>query len=258
MLTVGNAEEHEKSAEILEKFDQSIVDLYAEATGLPEKRIRDMMQAETWMTASDALEAGFVHEVQGRAAVKKTSVGNQAFVVANGVRWPSNAVRSAPASAAPAPRVPSQEELRKKEAERIKMINSLIPHVQSAEGRRVLQGARDRGFGLMDVWDEVLELEREEKQLVHLAKERGERLLGIRPASDASSKFSDDPDVQLLRKILNVRTPPSRVVEEDEKPNPGQEEFDAAKRTSESGNPKISYDEDTQIDFVRSLGKKLQ
>lgn len=64
-VAVGDAEDLRKAAEVLEKFGTSLVGIYAQKSGLPEDEIREMMDAETWLSADEALEKGFVDEVVG-------------------------------------------------------------------------------------------------------------------------------------------------------------------------------------------------
>ena len=62
-LSMGNASDMRKMAEILEKLDGSLADTYVAKTGKSEKVIRAMMDEETWFNAAEALEAGMVDEV---------------------------------------------------------------------------------------------------------------------------------------------------------------------------------------------------
>jgi len=61
----GNAKELRKCADDLEKNDETIRGVYLDRTAgkLTEDEIRDMMDAETWLTATECLEKGFVDEV---------------------------------------------------------------------------------------------------------------------------------------------------------------------------------------------------
>lgn len=61
-VAVGNATEMRKKADTLDKFADSLAGIYARRTGLPDDEIRDMMHDETWMSAEEALEKGFVDE----------------------------------------------------------------------------------------------------------------------------------------------------------------------------------------------------
>jgi ATP-dependent Clp protease protease subunit len=63
-ITMGNANELRKLAEDLDKVRDSIVPVYAEKTGLDDKTIKELMDAETWFTADEAAELGFADEVQ--------------------------------------------------------------------------------------------------------------------------------------------------------------------------------------------------
>lgn len=59
----GTAEEHRKSAAVLDKVKETIVSEYAKKTGLPTEKISQMMSEETWMTAQEAKDYGFVDVV---------------------------------------------------------------------------------------------------------------------------------------------------------------------------------------------------
>jgi len=62
-ITLGDAPEHAKMAEILEKHDQSIASIYAKRTGRRASTWLKYMGEETWFTASEAKEARLVDEV---------------------------------------------------------------------------------------------------------------------------------------------------------------------------------------------------
>lgn len=56
----GNQHEMREVADILEKINANMIDMYADNTNLGKRAIKDMLKAETWMTAQDAKENGFV------------------------------------------------------------------------------------------------------------------------------------------------------------------------------------------------------
>lgn len=62
-LAMGNSEDLLATAAVLEKVDASIVADYVAKTGQTEAQVRDWMSAETWFTAAEALDAGFVDAV---------------------------------------------------------------------------------------------------------------------------------------------------------------------------------------------------
>jgi ATP-dependent protease ClpP protease subunit len=61
--TWGNAEDHARSAKLLDEMSDEIAGIYAERTGKPQKEMRDRMRKETWMSAETAVSEGFADEV---------------------------------------------------------------------------------------------------------------------------------------------------------------------------------------------------
>ena len=59
----GNSEEMRQRAEILDKIDDTLVSGYAALTGLTDEQVRNMMKSETWMSAKEAKELGFVDNI---------------------------------------------------------------------------------------------------------------------------------------------------------------------------------------------------
>jgi ATP-dependent Clp protease protease subunit len=67
-FAAGNAAEFRKWADDLDKAAETIIAVYEAKTGLPREEIIALLDAETWMTAEEAVEKGFADEV---AAEKK-------------------------------------------------------------------------------------------------------------------------------------------------------------------------------------------
>ena len=67
-ISAGDADDMRKAADVLEKSKGSLVLSYVAKTGKDAAEISDLMDAETWMTAGEAVEAGFADTVgeQGR------------------------------------------------------------------------------------------------------------------------------------------------------------------------------------------------
>ena len=65
-MEVGDANAMRKMADLLDKTASSIILPYANKTGMEEDKIKELMDAETWMTASEALEYGFIDETAGK------------------------------------------------------------------------------------------------------------------------------------------------------------------------------------------------
>lgn len=62
-LAWGNAEEMRGMADTLDKIDASLVGIYTARTGKSEEDVRAMLQAETYLTAQEAKDAGFADVV---------------------------------------------------------------------------------------------------------------------------------------------------------------------------------------------------
>ena len=58
-VAMGNADELRKNADTLEKMSGNILQAYSRSQYTPEE-VADLMKSETWMTAQDALDAGFI------------------------------------------------------------------------------------------------------------------------------------------------------------------------------------------------------
>ena len=62
-MTVGDADELRKQAEMMDKLNENIVDVYRKKTGLRKSQIRAFMDNEEWWTANEAKANGFVDKV---------------------------------------------------------------------------------------------------------------------------------------------------------------------------------------------------
>lgn len=59
----GDAEDMRRYAELLDQVEGSLVQAYVEATGKTAEEIHALLEAETWMFGSEAVEAGFAHKI---------------------------------------------------------------------------------------------------------------------------------------------------------------------------------------------------
>ena len=62
-MAVGDAGELRKTADLMDKFNDQIVDTYRKKTGLRKSEIKQLMNDETWFTASEAKAKGFVDKI---------------------------------------------------------------------------------------------------------------------------------------------------------------------------------------------------
>ena len=67
-ITWGTAADHQKSAEMLDKLSAQYGRVYADRSGKDQAAIREMMLAETWLSAEEAVTAGLATEVISEAA----------------------------------------------------------------------------------------------------------------------------------------------------------------------------------------------
>lgn len=71
----GDRNKLQKTIDILDKIKSQMVDVYYEKTGIEKAEIVKMMDAETWLTASEAKEKGFVDEITGSMKIAANAMG---------------------------------------------------------------------------------------------------------------------------------------------------------------------------------------
>lgn len=64
----GTVKQVENYATTMRKFNDSIRDLYAKKTGMRKEEVSKLMDNETWMTATEAKEKGFITNITGSVA----------------------------------------------------------------------------------------------------------------------------------------------------------------------------------------------
>lgn len=69
-IAIGDAASMRKEADVLDKIAGTLVSTYADKTGKDEEEIRKMMDDETWLTAEEAKEHGFVDVITGEKKQK--------------------------------------------------------------------------------------------------------------------------------------------------------------------------------------------
>ncbi len=66
---MGDAEDLRDMADVIDKLQDSIVNIYSKRTEMDESELRAMMNAETWLNATDALKYGFTDTVTDKMDV---------------------------------------------------------------------------------------------------------------------------------------------------------------------------------------------
>jgi ATP-dependent protease ClpP protease subunit len=71
IMASGNAKDLRNMADMLDRNTTILVGIYAKRTKLPADTLTAMLDAETWLTATEAVAQGFADEVAGSPAAEK-------------------------------------------------------------------------------------------------------------------------------------------------------------------------------------------
>lgn len=82
----GDFHDMQHAAEMLKQANRSIASAYTTKTGMSEKDVLDLMDAETWITAQDAVDYGLIDEIAG---VAKETTAPLALVASSGNLLPA-------------------------------------------------------------------------------------------------------------------------------------------------------------------------
>lgn len=72
-MTAGNANDLRKEADTLETITESSIKAYESVANISRDEIKALMDAETWLTANEALEKGFITDILAETANNKAS-----------------------------------------------------------------------------------------------------------------------------------------------------------------------------------------
>jgi ATP-dependent protease ClpP protease subunit len=108
MMTWGNAGDHEKSTEQLNKLADLMADIYAEQTGDDASDIREEMKGELWLTGEEAVQRGFATDTESAKAKAVAAFDYRAYAhapkrlktAARREKWSFKALADPAASAA--------------------------------------------------------------------------------------------------------------------------------------------------------------
>lgn len=68
-VAYGFADDLRAQADLLDQVRGQLIDTYARQTIIDSTKIGELMDAETWMTADDALEHGFIHSISDEVKI---------------------------------------------------------------------------------------------------------------------------------------------------------------------------------------------
>lgn len=73
-LAIGNSTELRNQADILDKYNENLVGIYADRSGKSSEEILGILADETWYTAQEAVESGFADQVGNLVVDEQASV----------------------------------------------------------------------------------------------------------------------------------------------------------------------------------------
>ena len=86
-LLIGyyNAEEMKKTVNMLQSINKSVASVYASRSGADDEHILNMMKAEKWFTAEEAVNEGFADEIAGTEPDVENVKDKSDMLVVNGI-----------------------------------------------------------------------------------------------------------------------------------------------------------------------------
>ena len=163
-IAFGNAEELEKQAAVLNKCAESMRSIYADKTGLEDKEIKSLMDAETWFTAEEAVEKGFADELDEGEQVTAYMKDDHILAIAGrewdlkNLRKPSKEMLMSKKPEDPKPaakvddtQIVAKAEEQKKEAMTAERLNAEHPDLFKAIVAEAVQAERNRIKSLSEI-----------------------------------------------------------------------------------------------------------
>lgn len=86
-VAFGSADDIKKEAEITQKVEDNVIQIYVEKTGRDEKEVRKAVESESWFSAKEAVDFGLADELDDQSLVTN-SVSNGKILV-NGLAMPA-------------------------------------------------------------------------------------------------------------------------------------------------------------------------
>lgn len=72
-MALGTADDFRSEADLLDKIEGTAVGVYAKRSGMSNEEITGLLAAETWYTADEAKEAGFIDKISGSDKESRSS-----------------------------------------------------------------------------------------------------------------------------------------------------------------------------------------
>lgn len=100
-IRLANSDELRKNADILDKIEDEMIDLYSKKMGKGIDEIKALLAAETWYTADEAKAAGLIDKVEGSMKMVAHISGKTTFI--NGIEMDLTRFQNAPTIAPESP-----------------------------------------------------------------------------------------------------------------------------------------------------------
>jgi len=94
-IAIGTSDDMRTVISALDSITESMLNLYTKRTGKDREKLRDMMSAETWMSAQAAVDNGFADEMRG--VVKAAAMVGDKKAIFNGVTFDLSRFHNVPA-----------------------------------------------------------------------------------------------------------------------------------------------------------------
>ena len=79
-IAIGDADDMSKTAEVLNKLQESIETVFVDRGQVDEKKLKDFINAETWFTGEEAVEEGFADKIEEGKEIKASMKDNKIFI----------------------------------------------------------------------------------------------------------------------------------------------------------------------------------
>ena len=107
-LVLGEAGDMRETADLLDKIKSSLLTAYTRKSGKTPEDVSDLMDAETWFTATEALEAGFIDAISEPQQIAAKFSGS---VIAKFTKAPETITEEAPGAEVPTAELPAEDEV---------------------------------------------------------------------------------------------------------------------------------------------------
>lgn len=109
-IGIGNARDFRKLADTLDHIRESMLAAYENKTQMERGKLINMLNAETWMTAEEAVEMGFADEIEESKKIAASLI-KPGLVEINGQRFDISKFKNPPAWDAPARSDPTKRDI---------------------------------------------------------------------------------------------------------------------------------------------------